>query len=116
MDERDRPKALLSLPHILEGSLDVGDDGWTRREWRNGVGEEAEGERGKFQIHNSTKFNHRSTRDRRAPSRCHGHAVCLCSVSPTYYYRVAMGCTTLKMAHFSSPEVQSAPTSQPSLA
>lgn len=58
MDERDLPKAPLSLFHIVEDSVDVGNDGgdgWTEE---NGVEEEVEGRCGKFQIHNSTKFNH----------------------------------------------------------
>lgn len=59
MDERDLPKAPLSLLHIVGVSVGVGgggDDGWTGRGLGNGVEEEAEG-CGKFQIHNSTKFN-----------------------------------------------------------
>ena len=63
MDERDLPKAPLSLLHIVNVSVDVGDGGgdrWTGRGLGNGVEEEVEERCGKFQIHNSTKFNHGS--------------------------------------------------------
>jgi hypothetical protein len=52
MDERDLPKAPLSLFHIIDVSIDVGDDEWTGRGWRNCVEEEVEKQRDKFQIHN----------------------------------------------------------------
>ena len=45
MDERDLPKALLSLLHIVNGSVGIGDggsDGWTGRGLGNGVEEEVE--------------------------------------------------------------------------
>jgi len=61
MDERDLPKAPLSLFHIVDISAGDGDGsggGWTGRGLGNGGGEEVEDRCGKFQIHNSTKFNH----------------------------------------------------------
>lgn len=57
MDERDLPKAPLSLFHILEASVDVGDGEWTGRGWWNGVEKEVGKNGTNFKFTTSTKFN-----------------------------------------------------------
>lgn len=59
LDGRARPPEGTAefIPH-LEVSIDVGDDEWTRRGWRNGVEEVVEKECEKFQIHNFNQVQH----------------------------------------------------------